>query len=353
MRFIRQMKRRSVMNVLWMLCFGAVMLFFGMLSILQPPAAPVALESVPYDRVSAQDNVTVAQFLPLAEFASQRVDYSTRYFYTVAMLDANGDTYIMALRTTDKTRRLIEQIYGSEQIDEQAQLPALYGSIGDLSGSELEYFEDSLEMLALDPGIPVVYACLIDNGGTALSDRTGGIIVGLIFLLAGVWMLIRPIKAISGAYQQNMLAAAAAAGSGEQMLQWLDQFYAQATPLCGVRLHPSLLLFQAGPESVLLYASNLVWVYIKQTQHRVNFIPTAKTYAVVLRTLDRKTYEVAAAKQPAAQELCAALKQLYPEITVGYAKQLEARYERDPGLLRQSEPSAQQSPAEPTPQEQP
>ena len=112
------------------------------------------------------------------------------------------------------------------------------------------------------------------------------------------------------------------------MLEKLQLFYENTSPVCGVRMGSDYVLFQSGPASVLLRPWELAWAYQSTTQHRTNGIPSGKTYATILRTMDGKQYTLSMNKNQV-QELLDAMHTTLPGTVLGYTKELESLYKND------------------------
>lgn len=144
--------------------------------------------------------------------------------------------------------------------------------------------------------------------------------------------LIPLIKALKGGYQKKLLKTLDAMGDRETGLERLEQFYESNDPVCGVRMNQDFIFFQNGAASVLLRPWDLVWAYQSTTQHRTNGIPTGKTYAAILRTMDGSQYTLGM-KETEVQQLLAAFQEALPGVVLGYSKELEVRYQRDRGAF--------------------
>jgi hypothetical protein len=73
----------------------------------------------------------------------------------------------------------------------------------------------------------------------------------------------------------------------------------------------------------------MVWVYKKVTKHSINFIPTGKTYSVVLVGRHRQRIEEQM-KEKAVNEMLADLAARVPWALFGFTKELEKAWQKDP-----------------------
>jgi hypothetical protein len=74
---------------------------------------------------------------------------------------------------------------------------------------------------------------------------------------------------------------------------------------------------------------DLVWVYKKVTKHSVNFIPTGKTYSVVLVGRHRQRIEEQM-KEKAVNEMLADLTARVPWAIFGFDQNLDRAWRKDP-----------------------
>lgn len=103
----------------------------------------------------------------------------------------------------------------------------------------------------------------------------------------------------------------------------------------GVRKYGKLLI---GPQWMVRRSmfrtwvspvGDLVWVYKKVTRHSVNFIPTGKTYSVILVGRHKQRTEEQM-KESAVNQLLMELTQRVPWALFGFDKNLEQAWRKDP-----------------------
>jgi hypothetical protein len=99
-----------------------------------------------------------------------------------------------------------------------------------------------------------------------------------------------------------------------------------------VHLTPSWLLHKSLFGLTVLHWSEIVWAYQKVTSHSYNFIPTGKTYAVIIADEYGRLIEVDAgrwkAKDATTRFLQVLVSQL-PWIAVGYTDDLKRDFEKN------------------------
>lgn len=95
-------------------------------------------------------------------------------------------------------------------------------------------------------------------------------------------------------------------------------------------LTPSWLLGPGTFSLKLLRLQDLVWFYKKVTQHRVNFVPTGKTYSVVLWDRSKTTFLIEMGRnQTAGDALLQELVRRAPWAIAGYGADLQKLWVKD------------------------
>jgi hypothetical protein len=95
---------------------------------------------------------------------------------------------------------------------------------------------------------------------------------------------------------------------------------------------PSFLLRPSVFDANIVRLEELVWIHKKVTQHRVNFVPTGKTYEVLLYTRKGTTCPVNG-KEAQVNELLEKLASRYPWIIAGWSAELEATWKKNAAAL--------------------
>ena len=94
------------------------------------------------------------------------------------------------------------------------------------------------------------------------------------------------------------------------------------------------VFFQEGPNSILLRPWEVAWAYQSTTQHRTNGIPSGKTYAAVLRTMDGKQYTLGMSESQV-QTLLGAMETALPGTVLGYSDELAGLYRNNRAFFSQ------------------
>ena len=200
------------------------------------------------------------------------------------------------------------------------------GTILPLSGESLDFYHQVVgyddwtaeeQQMFLPLVLKADYLGSMDQSGTWLLTAGAGVA-----LFAAVWMLA---GALTGRYQKRIRAYCKASESPEAMLEQLETFYQSTEPVNGVRTG-RWMMFETGGKTTVLDAENVAWAYMRTVQHRTNGIPTGKTHGLVVRTRDKKMYEISMKKQDMVYETLDAVQRAMPHVVVGYTARLEQIY---------------------------
>lgn len=137
-----------------------------------------------------------------------------------------------------------------------------------------------------------------------------------------IWVLF---AVLSGLYQKSIKDYCKNSEAPEVTMEELEQFYRDTAPVCGVRVG-RWVLFESKGKDILLDTNNAVWAYMHTVSHTTNGIPTGKTFGVILRTRDRKKYEISMKNEAAAREVLDTIARDMPRTVLGYTPKLERFY---------------------------
>jgi hypothetical protein len=122
-------------------------------------------------------------------------------------------------------------------------------------------------------------------------------------------------------------------GDVEQLASQVDQeLQTQKTKYKSLSLTRSWMVRKATFNTWVSPVGDLAWAYKKVTKHYTNFIPTGKTYAVVIVGRHRQRIEVQLS-QKNTDQLLGELAGRVPWALFGYSKEIEGTWQKDPGGL--------------------
>jgi len=168
----------------------------------------------------------------------------------------------------------------------------------------------------------------------AADYRSNGyvmLMVGLPLLALALWNCLKAMRRSSEIQTSPVWKHLAVYGNAEQLSQQIE---AELQPAM-IRKYGKLQIAQqwmVRRKSFSTWVSptaDLVWVYKKVTKHSVNFIPTGKTYSVVLVGRHRQRIEEQM-KEKAVNEMLGDLTARVPWALFGFTQDLEKAWKKDP-----------------------
>lgn len=219
------------------------------------------------------------------------------------------------------------QVYRYGELPRE-KLPVLpvSGTVKAMEGGELDCFMALAgENEALSAALLPYY---IDVGRIGPRTVTAQVLLALSALAFLALALVPVVRALSGAYQRQVLSALSQAWSRSIAAERAGQFYERTQPVCGVRMGPEYVFFQQGPKSILLRPWDVVWVYQDDLPRPLR----RPVHAVLLRTADGARYALPMDARRAEQLLEAAAQAL-PGAATGYSEETDRLYREDRAAL--------------------
>ncbi len=204
--------------------------------------------------------------------------------------------------------------------------PAMHvkGSITAMDDEILEYYLDCADGdKALEEIMLPYYLDIGCINGRTVAGVIVAAVVALAFFAFGLGFLL---KAVTGGYQKKIKAKLESMGEGA--MEKLDRFYDETEPVSGVRVGREFILCESGAGSYLFVPGELVWAYQQTTKHRTNGIPTGKTFATILRTMDGARIELSM-KELQVKALLDHFNEAAPGIVLGYTDELADLYKKN------------------------
>ena len=338
MDWLNQLKKESLRKVLLrvvLLLALAVFLFvcFGcqnLLSVLSPKTlAELTPETL--NGAYVEDDIYFL-YTPYVEVEQYRNNVRTG---TIAMqyLTDFDETYYMGLYVhkdelaeSEALMDACEDYMDGKLAPEQVPVMHVKGTIRLMDEDDLEYYYDLADGDQSLKEIMLPYYLDVNRVGKQTFVTVAVFAaVSLICLFLAVFPLV---KALTGGYQKQIRQKLSASGDLMAAAERAERFYECTEPVCGVRMSGEYVFFQNGAESILLRPWDVAWAYQSTIQHRTNGIPTGKTYAAVLRTMDGKQYTLAMPEQNV-QTLLETMQTALPGTVLGYTDEISALYRND------------------------
>lgn len=336
METLQELKRQSVKKVLpgaLLLIVAAVVLFvvFGCQDLFKT-LAPKPLESLEPDQLKGSYvKMEVEYIYGSYAYTEQTRDGRSTGRITSAdyLVDYGSQRYIGILLPEDMVapaNQLMEECNAGRR---PSLSLSVQGLVLPMEGERLSFYKEAVgydSMTPAEQALFVPYYIAVDRLSRGTVVSTWALLVGCLALLAwGCWFIV---KANRGGYQAKLRKKLAAMGEPERMQEELDRFCQSTEPLNGLRMGQEMVMFQLGAETVLLRPWEVAWAYQCTTQHRTNGIPTGKTYALRMRTMDGRQYDLAM-KEEKVQQTLEAMNHDMPGTVLGYSKDLEELYKKD------------------------
>ena len=206
------------------------------------------------------------------------------------------------------------------------------GYSGELTPTEERIQNDLLRPFAAKQ--PELGAMMLPFTLNAADYRNNGYaIFGIsvpLFALA-LWNLLKAVRRSSEMQSAPVWKSLSAFGNAQQLSQQIEAELQSG----GMRTYGKL---QIGPQWMVrrkMFSTwvspvgDLAWVYKKITKHSVNFIPTGKTYSVILVGRHRQRTEEQM-KEKTVHELLAELAGRVPWAIFGFDQKLDRAWRKDP-----------------------
>ncbi len=222
----------------------------------------------------------------------------------------------------DKVLRDSDDYYYGE-LSELTRSITVTGTIRRMDAETLDYYHQVLGYNGMSNAERAMCQPLVLKAN-CLGRTPEGLTWLMTLLAAGaliyvVWILI---AVFSGLYQRSIKAYCKNSEAPEAVMEELEQFYQDTTPVSGVRVG-KWILFESKGQDILLDTNNAVWAYMHTVNHPTNGIPTGKTFGVILRTRDRKKYEISMKNEAAAREVLDTIARDMPRTVLGYTPKME------------------------------
>jgi uncharacterized protein DUF6709 len=168
-----------------------------------------------------------------------------------------------------------------------------------------------------------------------MLDATGfrgpgywGLGIGVPLVAFGVWSLAKAGKRMANHDAHPIIKSLARFGLPRDVVKTIDEEAkngAHTTLIGPLTLTPYWLLHATRYRLAILRCDEVIWAYKKVTKHSINFIPTGKTYAVIIRSRDGRSQEITCG-QKNADAMIGELARRWPWTLIGYSDDLDAAW---------------------------
>ena len=164
---------------------------------------------------------------------------------------------------------------------------------------------------------------MLDTTTDFKSMVIGWLVFGVVAGLLGLWWILVSVSRMSSVARHPVMIKLGqrypSITAALSINQEIDAEYGAEGPR-GVAMTTSWLVDPRHLRVGVYRLDELAWVYKKVTRHSTNFIPTGKTYAVVIHDRAGKVHEVQCGRsEEYANEMLAGIIERVPGIRAGYA----------------------------------
>ncbi len=258
--------------------------------------------------------------------------HTTDLYYVIWTGDENAQDFrYMGIKVPASDEYKMEEMAEATYYGEYSDPIKYSGAVNKMTSEEYEYFKeyflesDFTEEELDDWTLPYYINVGALTGGAATSAWIIAGLGGALFL-AGVFLLV---LALTGGKLKTFKKELAQAGFEEGSVDYEYEGARLFNKKSDFRVGRRLTFFLIGSKPHVVANDKLVWVYQSTTTHRTNGIKTGTTYAVMLRTFDKKSFTVAVSNEGEAQEALQYISQTIPGAVVGYDDELNKMYQRD------------------------
>lgn len=219
---------------------------------------------------------------------------------------------------------------GDDSAYDRIQLFTVSGVIAPMEGDSKRFYNewvDSLEWTDEEKEVFLPYAL---TPGLLGGDDTFQFVIITVFaaaaIILGISMLI---GGITGSYLKPVMKYCEATGNKEAAMSRIEQFYAMTPEEGGLRINQEYFMHTGTGSMVFTPSQDILWVYQHIVKHSYNFIPTGKTYSLMVMKTDGSRLEVSMKNKKAAEAAMDHIGRTLPYLFFGYDEQLMKVYNQN------------------------
>lgn len=208
------------------------------------------------------------------------------------------------------------------------------GTIQPMKGESLKFYKEFVASLNWsDEEASIFVPYMLKVGEIGKVDTSTLVMKGIMFAIFFIIGLVVLISGIRGNNLKDVMKYCEAKGNKEYELQKIEQFYQMQAPVQGIRANEEYLISVNGSTVRFAPADKLIWAYTHIIQHRQGFIPTGKTYSIMIRRSDGVALDIPMSSENACKQALDYLASVYPYIYIGYDNQWNSMYSKNRGEM--------------------
>lgn len=234
-------------------------------------------------------------------------------------LDLSGIDMNKADRNMEATWAIME---GDESAVDDIEPFEVSGSIVPLEGDSLRFYREYIDSMELSSGDEQLFLRYMLKPGYIGESESSSfyIVLGLSLVLIIIGIIILVINCSNKCIKQ-ITAFCKGTGNEEAAMARVEQFYQMTPNVNGIRLNPEFFMWLGNGKAAFMPSENILWVYQHVVKHSYNFIPTGKTYSLMVKLADGKTIEMGMKNKKKAEETLDYFARTLPYIYIGYDPQ--------------------------------
>ncbi|MDQ2745764.1 MAG: hypothetical protein M3T96_00685 [Acidobacteriota bacterium] len=243
---------------------------------------------------------------------------------------------------------LLAEIDPNSEITDGAKNVTLNGELANITAEESA--KVTLPLLLKQPELrsDLLPFVLRAKSGFATAAYIGAAIGFALLLFAG-FRLWSVLKKIGSPEESATMKSLAAHGSPAQVAASIDAEQAgQHEKISSIYLLPTWIIKSGTFSMDVQHVEDIVWMYKKVTKHSVNFIPTGKTYEVILHNAQGKTLSLTGRfmNDEKTNRILETIYRRVPWIMTGFDNELTAHWSKNKTAFIESVETRKKSYAE-------
>lgn len=317
------------------LAIAAAIAAFNMDNIKAALTEPVPLETLKAEDIKGNLRVTADIYYVLDYYSYMEKNGSTTSMEF--MIPVGEQEYMGFECSGTKMRQAKEnmELYWSYMDGEDVSLDTMQpirvtGTIQPLEGESLKYFREFVDSLGWTEEEKAIFMpYVIKSGYVGNMDVVGLVFMGIMaagFLIGGICILLSGLR---GSNMKDIEKYCSSKGNREYEMQRIEQFYQMGEPVQGIRANNEYFMAIKGASIYFAPAQALLWAYSHVVQHRTNFIPTGKSYSVIVKKQDGTQFEIPMSDQLACDQALSYINTTYPYLYIGYDDQWNKMFQKN------------------------
>lgn len=219
---------------------------------------------------------------------------------------------------------------GVDSAYDQIEPFTVSGVIAPMEGESRKFYDEWVDSLDWTDEEKEVFLPYVIMPGFLGGEDTAQFFILIIFaaaaIILGIYMFV---GGVNGSYLKPVMKYCESTGNKEAAMSRIEQFYAMTPEEGGLRISREYFMSAGTGSMVFLPSQDILWVYQHIVKHSYNFIPTGKTYSLIVMTVDGSKHEVGMKNKKAAEAAMSYIGRVLPYLFFGYDEQLMAAYRQN------------------------